>query len=48
MGHPCQRLAFVTLSRQHVPRQKVEAALCVKDVGHGKRANGECISTMGN
>jgi hypothetical protein len=48
MGHFCQCLALFTLDRRHVPSRKVEAALCVKDVGHGKRGNCDFISTMGN
>jgi hypothetical protein len=31
-----QCLALFTLGRKHVPSRKVEAALCVKDVGHGR------------
>jgi hypothetical protein len=46
MGHPYQHLAYVTLNRRHVLRRKVEDALCVKDVEHGKREKCECISTM--
>jgi hypothetical protein len=43
-----QCLALFTFSRRHVPSRKVEATLCVKDVGHGKRGNCDFISTMGN
>ena len=43
-----QCLALFTLGRRHVPSRKVEVALCVKDVGHGKRGNCDFISTMGN
>jgi hypothetical protein len=43
-----QHLALFTLGRRHVPSQEVEDALCVKDVGHGKRGNYDFISTMGN
>ena len=43
-----QCLALFTLGRRHVPSRKVEAALCVKDVGHGTRGNCDFISTMGN
>jgi hypothetical protein len=48
MGHSCQCLALFTLDRRHVPCRKVEAALCVKDVGHGKQGSCDLISTMGN
>jgi hypothetical protein len=48
MGHSYQCLALFTLSRGHVPSRKVEAALCVKDVGHDKRGNYDFISMMGN
>ena len=44
----CQRLAFVTFNRRLLPSRKVQAALCIKDVGHGKRAKCERISTMVN
>jgi hypothetical protein len=36
MGHSSQHLTLFTLGLQHVPSRKVEVALCVKDVGHGK------------
>jgi hypothetical protein len=48
MGHSCQCLALFTIGRRHVPSRKVEAALSVKYVGHGKRGNCDFISTMGN
>jgi hypothetical protein len=48
MGHSYQCLALYTLGHGHVPSRKVEAALCVKDVRHGKRGNCDFISTMGN
>jgi hypothetical protein len=48
MGHSCRCLTLFTLGRRHVPIRKVEATLCVKDVGHGKRGNCDFISTMGN
>jgi hypothetical protein len=36
MGHSYQCLALFTLGHRHVPSRKVDAAQCVKDVGHGK------------
>jgi hypothetical protein len=36
MGHSYQCLALFTLGHQHVPCRKVEAALRIQDVGHGK------------
>jgi hypothetical protein len=48
MGHSCQCLALFTLGRRHVPCRKVEAALRVKDVRHGKQGNCDFISIMEN
>jgi hypothetical protein len=48
MGHSCQCLALFTLGRRYVPSRKVEAALCIKDVGHGNQGNCDFISMMGN
>jgi hypothetical protein len=41
-------LALFTLGYRHVPSRNVEAALCVKYVGHDKRGNCDFISMMGN
>jgi hypothetical protein len=43
-----QCLALFTLGGRHVPSRKVEATLCVKDMGHGKRGKCDFISTLGN
>jgi hypothetical protein len=48
MGHSCQCLTLFTLDRRHEPSRKVEVALCVKDVGHGKRENCDIIFMMGS
>jgi hypothetical protein len=39
-------LALFTLGYRHVPSRNVEAALCVKYVGHDKRGNCDFISMM--
>jgi hypothetical protein len=43
-----QCLALFTLGHRHVPSREVKAALCVKDVGCGKRGKCDFISTMDN
>jgi hypothetical protein len=45
---PTNACPYLLLGRRHVPSRKVEATLCVKDVGHGKRGNCDFISMMGN
>jgi hypothetical protein len=48
MGHSCRCLTLFTLGHGHVLSRKVEAALCVKDVGHDKRGIYDLIYTMCN
>jgi hypothetical protein len=46
MGHSYPCLALFTLDCQ--PSRKVEVALCINDVGHGKQGNCDFISMMGS